>query len=307
MTGLYPHVRWIAIDILHPSSELEHDIRDVFAHNTRTTTIIKEEPIVSEVFEAKETIDQWDTAYYHPISLKLYDWAVADMLRLMEVEPGATVLDGGCGPGVHSIRVAKAGHPVVGIDISSSMLAQARQRAEAAGVADKIEFHQKDLTALELPDAAYRYVFSWGVVIHIPTIEKALDELARVVEPGGMLALYLTNKHAFDQSVERFARFVLRKPLKGLQHLPMGDGVWYEMSGDRLWVWKLDAAAVTAHLAKLGFTLKHRRIGELSEIQTRLRGFPRRMLLHLNNLAYRMNLPPGIGATNLYVFEKTTG
>ncbi len=262
---------------------------------------------MSEVFEAKETIDEWDHAYYHPISLKLYDWAVADMLRLMEVEPGATVLDGGCGPGVHSIRVAKLGHPVVGIDISNGMLEQARQRSEAAGVADKIEFHQKDLTALDLPDASYRYVFSWGVIIHIPTIEKALDELARVVEPGGKLALYLTNKHAVDQSIERFARFVLRKPLKGLEHLPMGDGVWYDMSGERLWVWKLDAAAVETHLAKHGFRLKHRRIGELSEIQTRLKGFPRRVLLHLNNLAYRMNLPPRIGATNLYVFEKSKG
>ena len=262
---------------------------------------------MSDVFEAKETIDQWDTAYYHPISLKLYDWAVADMLRLMDVEPGATVLDAGCGPGVHSIRVAKEGHRVVGIDISSGMLDQARQRAEAAGVANKIEFHQKDLTALDLPDASFRYAFSWGVIIHIPTIEKALDELARVVEPGGKLALYLTNKHAIDQSIERFARFVLRKPLKGLEHLPMGDGLWYEMSGDRLWVWKLDAAAITGYLAKKGFARRHRRIGELSEIQVRLRGFPRHVLLHLNNLAYRMNFPPRIGATNLYVFEKTGG
>lgn len=262
---------------------------------------------MSEVFEAKETIDQWDTAYYHPIALRLYDWAVADMLRLMEVESGATVLDAGCGPGVHSIRVAKAGHPVVGIDISSGMLEQARLRAEAAGVADRIVFHQKDLTALDLPEASYPYVFSWGVIIHIPGIEKALDELARVVAPGGKLALYLTNKHAIDQSIERFARFALRKPLEGLEHLPMGDGVWYEMSGDRLWVWKLDAAAVARYLANKGFTLRRRRIGELSEIQVRLAGLPRRVLLHLNNLAYRLNLPPRIGATNLYVFEKTGG
>lgn len=59
-------------------------------------------------------INQWHTDYYHPISLKLYDWAVEDMLRLMEVEPDATVLAGGCGPGMHSIRIAKSGYPGVG-------------------------------------------------------------------------------------------------------------------------------------------------------------------------------------------------
>lgn len=70
-------------------------------------------------------------------------------------------------------------------------------------------------------------------------------------------------KETIDQSIERFARFVVRKPLKGLEHLPMDDGVWYEMSGDRLWVWKLDAAAIAGYLAKKGFTLKRRRIGKL--------------------------------------------
>lgn len=82
---------------------------------------------MSDVFEAKEMINQWHTDYYHPISLKLYDWAVEDMLRLMEVEPDATVLAGGCGPGMHSTRIAKSGHPVVGIEFSNSMLEQARR------------------------------------------------------------------------------------------------------------------------------------------------------------------------------------
>lgn len=87
------------------------------------------------------------------------------------------------------------------------------------------------------------------MIIHIPKIEQALDALARVVEPGGKLALYLTDKHALDHSIERFARFTLRKPLKGLERHPTGDGAWYEMSGGPLWVWNLDAAAISGYLA----------------------------------------------------------
>ena len=259
---------------------------------------------MTEVFEAKSTVEQWDEDYYHPIALKLYDRAILDMLQMMKVETGATVLDAGCGPGVHSIRVAKAGHHVCAIDISNMMLSHARQRAEVENVTDKIEFHQKDLTKLDFPDSSFRYVFSWGVIIHIPDAEKALDELARVVEPGGKLALYITNKTALDHKIESLMRFMLRKPLTGLQHLPLGDGVWYNMNDQKLWVWRFETKAVADYLITRGLTLKHRHIGELSEIQRRLRGVPRRLLLRLNNLAYRLSVPKHLATTQLLIFEK---
>ena len=259
---------------------------------------------MTNVFEAKSTVEQWDDDYYHPIALKLYDWSILDMLRMMEVETGATVLDAGCGPGVHSIRVAKAGHNVCAIDISNTMLNQARQRAGAENITDKIEFYQKDLTKLDFPDNSFRYVFSWGVIIHIPEASKALDELARIVKSGGKLALYITNKTALDHKIESVMRFMARKPLKGLQHLPLGDGLWYDMNDEKLWVWRFETKAIVDYLDAKGFNLKHRRIGALSEIQRRLTGMPRRLLLRLNNLAYRWNWPAGIATTQLLVFEK---
>lgn len=259
---------------------------------------------MTEVFEAQSTVDQWDEDYYHPIALKLYDWAIADMLQKMEVEAGSTVLDAGCGPGVHSIRVAKAGHYVCAIDISSTMLNRARQQAESENLADKIEFYQKDLTKLDFPDNSFRYVFSWGVIIHIPDAEKALDELARIVKPGGKLALYITNKTAIDHKIEAAARFALRKPLKDLSHLQLGDGIWYDMSDEKLWVWRFDTQAIAQHLMSRGLNLKYCCVGELSEIQRRLGGIPRNILLHLNNLAYRLKLPAHMAAAQLLIFEK---
>lgn len=259
---------------------------------------------MKEVFEKEATIDQWDDDYYNPISLWLYDKAISDMLRFMEIDKGKTILDAGCGPGVHSIRAANAGMRVCAIDISGAMLKHAKKRAEVAGVSDKIEFHQKDLTNLDFPDESFDYVFSWGVIIHIPEAEKALDELARIIKPGGKLALYLTNKTALDHKLESFARFMIRKPLKGMQKLALGDGIWYDMNGEKLWVWRFDAAAVSDHLASKGFRLKKRQIGELSEFQRRFKGILRRILLRLNNLAYRLRFPARIAAATLFVFEK---
>ncbi|NEO85626.1 MAG: class I SAM-dependent methyltransferase [Spirulina sp. SIO3F2] len=259
---------------------------------------------MTEVFEAQSTVNQWDEDYYHPIALKLYDWAIADMLEAMDIEAGAKVLDAGCGPGVHSIRIAKAGYSVCAIDISSTMLDQARQRAMAEDVADKIEFDQKDLTQLDIPDNTFSYVFSWGVVIHIPEVEKALSELARIVKPGGKLALYVTNEAALDHRIESAARFVLRKPLNELSRLQLGEGIWYNMNDEKLWLWRFDTHKVIEYLTSRGLSLTHHRIGEFTEIQRRLGGIPRSILLHLNNLAYRLKLPAQLATTQLLIFEK---
>ena len=259
---------------------------------------------MTQVFEEESTVEKWDEDYYPPVALKLYDRAIGEMLRDMGVESGATALDAGCGPGVHSIRVAKAGHRVCAIDISRTMLKHARSRVAEHELADKVELRQMDLTRLGFPDALFRYVFSWGVVIHIPEAARALDELARIVQPGGKLALYLTNKSALDHKIESVARFLVRKSQAGIQHLPLGDGRWYEIGAGKIWVWRFDAKAVTNYLARNGFRLIRHRTGELSEIQHRLKGPARNLLLRLNNLTYRMRVPPYFAASQLMIFEK---
>src|SRR6202167_5696798 len=92
------------------------------------------------VFEQRATVESWDSDYYHPIAERYYDRAIATMLRLMEVEPGATVLDAGCGPGVHSVRVARAGYRVYAIDVSPAILTEAQTRVAAARAASLVVF-----------------------------------------------------------------------------------------------------------------------------------------------------------------------
>src|SRR5271168_3891238 len=100
------------------------------------------------VFEQRATLESWDTDYYHSISERYYDRAIPTMLRLMEVEPGARVLDAGCGPGVHSVRVARAGFRVCAVDFSQTMLQEAQSRVATAGLSPAVEFRQEDLTRL---------------------------------------------------------------------------------------------------------------------------------------------------------------
>ncbi len=73
------------------------------------------------------------------------------LLKELDLPAGARILDVACGTGRHAIELARRGYEVIGIDLSEGMLAEARRRAEAAGV--EIEFRQADATRFKVTPA----------------------------------------------------------------------------------------------------------------------------------------------------------
>lgn len=259
------------------------------------------------VFNKPETYTSWDQDYYPPLAEWFYDEAVRRMLRAMQVQPNQTVLDAGCGPGVHSIRAARFGAQVTAADVSAVALQEAAVRVERAGYNRQVNFQQADLTRLPFTDASFDHVFSWGVIIHIPTVEDALREMVRVVKPGGSLALYVNNLAALDVKGETMGRMMLRRPPLSLEHHPLGASRWYTFHGARLWLWRFDMPALARHVEGLGMQRTYRMAGEFTEFQRRCKGVFRNGLLHLNNLYLRMRLPAWAASANLLVFQKPRG
>lgn len=74
------------------------------------------------------------------------DAEVAFVCDVLALEPGASVVDVGCGTGRHAVSLAARGLRVTGVDLSPAMLARARDRAEAAGV--EVELLEADARAL---------------------------------------------------------------------------------------------------------------------------------------------------------------
>jgi len=258
----------------------------------------------TKVFEVANVYAEWDSDYYDPISAALYDRTVAAMLDALDATSGKTVLDAGCGPGVHSVRAIRRGCRVHAIDISEVALDETRRRASAEGLAGSLTTAREDLTRLTLADASFEAVFSWGVLTHIPEIEKALAELARVLRPGGRLAIQINNRTAWDHKLEAFARALRGRPNRDLQHLPYGDGCWYDFHGEKLWVWQANLDAIADFLARRGLVERERRAVELTHVHQRIPGPLRSAVLRGNNLWQRLGLPPGPAVTNLAVFEK---
>ncbi len=264
----------------------------------------EEKGFLMKVFENIDTFKDWDKDYYPPLARWYYDRAIPRMIDLLTPEPGGLILDAGCGPGVHSIRVAELGYSVWAVDFSESVLEEARGRAEAAAVGEKIRFERADLTSLPFDDASFDRIFSWGVLIHIPKITEALDELARITREGGRLALQITNDFSMDRHLERMARFILRRPLGEKKETTLGTGHWYDLHGERLWVWMLNIPRVIEYMKERGFRLVARRSGEFTEIQRRLHGWPRNLLLACNNAWFKLKLPAAPAMTNIIVLEK---
>jgi ubiquinone/menaquinone biosynthesis C-methylase UbiE len=261
-------------------------------------------PASSKVFEDPKLFQKWDQDYYEPAARPFYDRTVKRMLGQLRCPTSQPVLDAGCGPGEHSIRAAREGFRVVALDISETVIGEARSRAAAAGVEDRITFQQGNLTRLEFADASFSAIFCWGVLTHIREAETALQELVRILKPGGRLALYVTNAGACDHLLLKWARKLLGKPAVRYESLPMGRGIWHELGEDRLWVWHFDIEALSDFLKASGMRQVTRQAGQLTELHRRTSGKLRTGLVWLCRAYSYLPLPARPCADNLLIFEK---
>ena len=114
----------------------------------------------------------------------------------MHLQPGAAVLDVGCGPGTDTIALAGLVGPtgrVVGVDADAGMIAEANRRAEQAGCSPWCTHQQADATALPLETGAFDACRSERLFQHLHAPALALAEMARVTKPGGWVVVLDTD------------------------------------------------------------------------------------------------------------------
>ena len=106
-----------------------------------------------------------------------------------DLRPGETVVDLGSGAGFDALLAAQMVAPggrVIGVDMTSAMLAKARRNADLLGI-DSIEFREGYLEELPVADATADVIISNGVINLCPDKAAVLAEAYRVLKPGGRL------------------------------------------------------------------------------------------------------------------------
>ena len=134
----------------------------------------------------------WLLPLYDPFTTLLgLDHARRELLRQAHLLPGHRVLDVGCGTG-SLVVLTKASCPdvdVVGVDPDDKALARAARKARRVGASIQLDRGFSD--ALDYPDASFDRVLSSFMLHHLERCEKerTLDEIRRVLKPGGSLHL----------------------------------------------------------------------------------------------------------------------
>jgi SAM-dependent methyltransferase len=139
-----------------------------------------------------------------------YDW--------LGLRPGDRILDLGCGGGRHAFEAARRGAHVVAADLDLAELKEVRQLFEAMDDQGELEGGGTgapvgaDALRLPFPDASFDRIIASEVFEHIPDDTAAAVELARVLRPGGTMAVtvpsWLPEQICWALSEEYHAPFV---------------------------------------------------------------------------------------------------
>jgi ubiquinone/menaquinone biosynthesis C-methylase UbiE len=138
--------------------------------------------------------------------------AILEIVRGWHLSRGSRLLDLGCGPGLLTRDLARMGFCGVGLDASPAMIEHSTRQATAEGNSNPWTYQLGDVEALPFPDESFDAAVCAGVIDYLPTDDKLLAEVARILKPGGRFLLCFTNKFGYTVS--------LSTPIYWLKRIP---------------------------------------------------------------------------------------
>jgi SAM-dependent methyltransferase len=138
---------------------------------------------------------------------------------------GLRLLDAGCGTGWFTKRAIDRGASVTSLDLGLRLATLVRNRFHSSAACG-------DVLALPFPDGSFDVVVSSEVVEHTPDPARAVSEMARVLRPGGVLALTCPNRFWYWSCW--LANRTGIRPYKGLENWPSWAGLRRSIEGSSL-------------------------------------------------------------------------
>jgi SAM-dependent methyltransferase len=138
---------------------------------------------------------RWFAEHFDRAAQEVIDFITSDGIAL----EGATIADIGSGDGIMDLGVALSARPakLVGFDIRPTDPEALRRAMRAAGIeeelpdANRLAFVESDVAAIPAPNDIFDVVFSWSVFEHVDQPIVMLQEIHRILKPGGVFFLQI--------------------------------------------------------------------------------------------------------------------
>ncbi len=173
------------------SEKQKSDVRDFWNRNVNQFNQLHRDDVgTREFYDAAEKLRY----EYHYHLQPLFDRVAAEF-------PGGRLLEVGCSMGNDTIQFARRGMQVVGVDLTDAAINLIRQRFALYGQSG--EFQVADAEHLPFPDNSFDAVYSFGVLHHTPDTAGAIEEVRRVLKPGGKAYIMLYNTRSLNWLADR--------------------------------------------------------------------------------------------------------
>ena len=227
--------------------------------------------------------------------------------RLAQLVPPGRVLDVGCGIGQHSVRMTRRKFDAVASDFSPSRVEAARANIANQGLA--IPVRQEDVTRLSFDAASFDAVLSWGVLMHVPEVERAMAEICRVTKPGGYIIVYENNARSlfswFLSAGVAAKRLLGRAGTQRVVRSPLGIESWVRHEdGNEYVIRRLHVGAFVKAFSRHGARLTHRLPGQFSEAYRFVSPGPVQKAVHRLNEAWFRSGITALAMGNIFIFRR---
>lgn len=167
------------------------EVRDFWNRNVNQFNQLQRDDVGTRAFyDAAEALRY---AYHYHLP-PLFDRIAAEF-------PGGSLLEVGCSMGNDTMQFARRGMRVTGIDLTAAAIDLIRQRFALYGASG--EFRVADAERLPFADDTFDVVYSFGVLHHTPDTAGAIEEVRRVLKPGGKACIMLYNARSLNWLAHR--------------------------------------------------------------------------------------------------------
>jgi len=167
-------------------------------------------------WHAEIALPRFSRAWFDAIDARFLDAARLDLTRdrpFDRVLPyhrlrGARVLEIGCGMGLHTSLMARAGADVDAVDLSPTSIEATTKRLALDGLSARVQ--QADAERLPFPDGAFDLVWSWGVIHHSARTARIVREIGRVTRAEGEARVMVYNREGMSARIAFVRDHLLR-------------------------------------------------------------------------------------------------